>query len=85
MSLLAMRISRQTKNSASKNTPSSTLGLVTPALTTRDNLGDADCLHLAELRDALLEGDHAGRFEDQPDNENEKQFGHITNPGSESA
>ncbi len=84
MSLSDMRISRQTKNSASKNTPSNTLGLVTPALTTRTISGDADLLDLADLRDSLLEKDHAGRFEDQPDKKYEKQFGHITNPGSES-
>ena len=85
MSLSAMRISRQAKNSASKNTPSSTLGLVTPALTTRTISATLTCLDLADLRDSFLEEDHAGRFEDQPDKENEKQFGHITNPGSESA
>src|ERR1035441_2591001 len=34
MSLLAMRISRLAKNTASQNTPSSTLTLVAPALTT---------------------------------------------------
>ena len=33
----------------------------------------------------FLSEDHAGRFEDQPDKEYEEQFGHITNPGSESA
>ena len=79
-----MRTSRQAKNSASKKTPSSTLGLVTPALTTRTISAALTGFDLADLSDAFLEKDHTGRFEDQPDKKYEKQFGHITNPGSES-
>ena len=84
MSLLAMRISRLAKNTASQNTPSSTFTIGGARFDHPDEFRNADLLHVADLRDAFLEQDHAGRFEDQPDNENQEQFGHVTNPGSES-
>ena len=55
MSLLAMRTSRQAKNSASKNTPSSTFRIGDAGFDDADDFRGADFLDLADLRDAFLE------------------------------
>ena len=66
MSLLAIRISRQPKNSASKNTPSSTLRVGDARFDHADDFRDADCLHLADLRHALLEEHHPAASKTSP-------------------
>jgi len=47
------------------------------------DFGNADSFDFTDLSDALFEQDDPGSFEKQADKKNQKQFGHVTNPGSE--
>jgi len=70
MSLLAIRISRLAKNNRFAEHTQQHVYIGGAPFDHPGEFRHADSLHVADLRNSYLEGNHAGRFEDQPDNEN---------------
>ena len=70
MSLRDISTSRQTKNSASKNTPSRIWALTSPASNHAGYFMEVRGFELRNLGHSFLEQHHAGALEDQADKEN---------------